>query len=1151
MPYALRKAPGKNKYWVVDERNKKYSKDPLSKVKAEAQRRALYASEGRGGAVPPISKDADPSTLKKHDDFIKGLEEKANRLFAKQAASLQVAKQEVKEEKSKREEKVDLIEQKDLEAIKKEESKILKEPIGSGVPESDLAKLLTLFSQRNKKNPKNFIKHLNNWIQKELKGGKYKPCPPGTTDNKAGLCVEGCKDDERDDGLFCMKKCPPNTKDTGIECIDEGCPDGYNSTLLTCYKPPGGGQCSGGEVIVKKSRYEPITCTGDWKKAVWEDGHMVCRGGEVRLEGCPEGYVDDGALCRKPIRCAPIIPPVTTLKRRTLRTTRPKKIESSIDWEGSFKDIESGLEEAFKVLGDEFASKFDPEKNGVADSFRKFGVNTKEAFEDIGRKIEAGFVKAGQAIYKEMENFGQLMIDTAGNEEWWKKTMSDPHTYVTIIGVIATIAAVALSGGALAPAAAGGMSVTTAALTAALSALGPCLNMITDAAEGKVIDVTDIIALSLAIIPLGGSAAQAAGRLGFARAGAKGIIDAIQPVVRFTPGTRTLANWSKSPLSNRTGQKTFLTVGQFNAGAISAATFLVAGTNMAQKLGFVPKLPIINRQNVSQGPGGPNVPQQTACDKIMTRWAWEYEVADSEWTADCKKPECIPDNWDSTTGCKAPVVLPPTDDKEELYKRAVWKWGEGLSKYMDAMPDDVDDIDAYERAYKFDVTTFPEGFTAWTEQYPEPQCFYPNIVSSFSRKCVTEEEYAAERELFRDEEEDANFNIDDFTFGSENNLTQEDLAPGDSLDVDVYLFADLNPDLAEKFSTIVEIPYGDDVRVLDVQALREYVWDGRAGERPIPKIGKEELEMMMNTRLQDFELEKLFMENEGLGELSQEQYESKMRGYENALKALRDVNRPIAERRTETRQNKVRFEEVAQMNEASRRGENVVAFTAEEKNRKVLVLEALELYEQNKDDASAPHNSYLWTRMPYTPAWWAFNKMKSKVLVQGFPSETPSLFQQDGNALTFLFADPVQRPIIEKEILVEMIIIQQAADPTDSRGIGKAVFERIKTTANLLDALRKVASQTGKPWSPTKPVTPKSEGVLIDEIDAELTSKQRAEEVKAQEDEIRRIQAETEAKNAAASSNFVNPEEEGARRTQEEIARQQAAARGGSRRCVF
>jgi DNA adenine methylase len=58
MPYKLRKAPKKDAYWVVNkETGKKHSKDPLPKERAEAQMRALYASESKeGGMYSPIAK---------------------------------------------------------------------------------------------------------------------------------------------------------------------------------------------------------------------------------------------------------------------------------------------------------------------------------------------------------------------------------------------------------------------------------------------------------------------------------------------------------------------------------------------------------------------------------------------------------------------------------------------------------------------------------------------------------------------------------------------------------------------------------------------------------------------------------------------------------------------------------------------------------------------------------------------------------------------------------------------------------------------------------------------------------------------------------------------------------------------------------------
>lgn len=52
MPYKLRKAPNRDLYWVVNkETGEKYSHEPIPKERAQAQMRALYASERTGGAM--------------------------------------------------------------------------------------------------------------------------------------------------------------------------------------------------------------------------------------------------------------------------------------------------------------------------------------------------------------------------------------------------------------------------------------------------------------------------------------------------------------------------------------------------------------------------------------------------------------------------------------------------------------------------------------------------------------------------------------------------------------------------------------------------------------------------------------------------------------------------------------------------------------------------------------------------------------------------------------------------------------------------------------------------------------------------------------------------------------------------------------------
>jgi hypothetical protein len=62
MPYRIRKAPGRDLYWVVGPDGKHMSKDPIPRERAEAQRRALYASETKQGGATHRE-----NVLKRHD----------------------------------------------------------------------------------------------------------------------------------------------------------------------------------------------------------------------------------------------------------------------------------------------------------------------------------------------------------------------------------------------------------------------------------------------------------------------------------------------------------------------------------------------------------------------------------------------------------------------------------------------------------------------------------------------------------------------------------------------------------------------------------------------------------------------------------------------------------------------------------------------------------------------------------------------------------------------------------------------------------------------------------------------------------------------------------------------------------------------------
>jgi hypothetical protein len=64
MPYKLRKAPKRDLYWVVGPDGKHHSKDPMPKDRAEAQRRAIYASETKRGGE---GSDSDSSSDEEED----------------------------------------------------------------------------------------------------------------------------------------------------------------------------------------------------------------------------------------------------------------------------------------------------------------------------------------------------------------------------------------------------------------------------------------------------------------------------------------------------------------------------------------------------------------------------------------------------------------------------------------------------------------------------------------------------------------------------------------------------------------------------------------------------------------------------------------------------------------------------------------------------------------------------------------------------------------------------------------------------------------------------------------------------------------------------------------------------------------------------
>lgn len=208
------------------------------------------------------------------------------------------------------------------------------------------------------------------------------------------------------------------------------------------------------------------------------------RGDAAACRGCPPGWTDMGLSCFT-TNGSPWAWNWDSQQQSVVWRDRM----SRIDWDKTGEDVRAGLQVFFSDHGP-LATAFDPQLNGVAFAFKEFGVDTKEAFESLGKRLEKGLDPTQNGIADAFKKFGDQM-SVLGDDDWWRETMSDPRTYIFLVGTIASVAAMFVTGGAAA---------------AALGALGPSLNMIADAAEGKPINPLDIAGLALAIVPAGAAA---------------------------------------------------------------------------------------------------------------------------------------------------------------------------------------------------------------------------------------------------------------------------------------------------------------------------------------------------------------------------------------------------------------------------------------------------------------------------------------------------------------------------------------------------------------------------------------------------------------------------------------------------------------------
>jgi hypothetical protein len=197
-----------------------------------------------------------------------------------------------------------------------------------------------------------------------------------------------------------------------------------------------------------------------------------------KLNDCPPGYKTYPLTCQKDLSC---------------NTT----CEGSRDWFGNcyawnlrtrcegpstigrvdIAETNAEIRRGFEKFGSDTKNAFEHVGREVKGAFEKFGANTKEAFESIGNKIKNEFTNDQSILRKAFKP----LEDTIGNEEWWKKTMTDPDTYILLITTALDVAALAGVPGA------GIASKAT--------------KIIGDLAQGRQVSLGDLADMALALVP--------------------------------------------------------------------------------------------------------------------------------------------------------------------------------------------------------------------------------------------------------------------------------------------------------------------------------------------------------------------------------------------------------------------------------------------------------------------------------------------------------------------------------------------------------------------------------------------------------------------------------------------------------------------------
>jgi hypothetical protein len=377
--------------------------------------------------------------------------------------------------------------------------------------------------------------------------GVLSDCPAGWR-NDGLTCVEPCPEGMRDDGLTCRERCGPDEIDDGLTCRKKiessmnSCPEGSKDVAGTCWG------------VVRKD------CIDDCFKhpapgcRTYECGRLR---GLVGDDWGPKLCTDCNLRCGQ--TCWDVQGITKQLHERGLKVWGGevrgqriigKRITGRINWDVLMKDLVQGLID-FTTGKLDYAALFDPEKNGVGAAFRKFGEDTKAAFEEVGKRFEKAFDPNQNGVRAAMENFAKVAeanLKQFGQD--FVDKCKDPDMWVQVITICAQVAGAVLAA-AIAVGTLGAGTGLAIGLGMALNAVGPAVKMIADGARGKPIDGLDIAMLALALVP---------------------------PV----PGAGTVMG---------EGMKKAIQYGNY---AVTAGTIIVAGVRVAQVVGVVPSTCIAN-----------------------------------------------------------------------------------------------------------------------------------------------------------------------------------------------------------------------------------------------------------------------------------------------------------------------------------------------------------------------------------------------------------------------------------------------------------------------------------------------------------------------------------------------------------------------------